>query len=148
MDDVSGLADRSTEFSSFLTVSKKFCYICFYVFRIIFPNKLTWQMTKIFNIFLSVIQLGNMLKILTNKCDRETINYIPSNNFWINRLYFSISNEQKNSFLTIDCRNAATSKYTANADNDFEHFCCYGQKKMIGFILNFWLKQKRKTTKT
>ena len=93
MDDVLGLADRSTEFSSFLTVSKKFGYICFYVFRIVFPNKSTWHMilsqTKIFNIFPSVIQLGNMLKILTNKCDRETINYIPSNNFWTGYIFQS-----------------------------------------------------------
>ena len=41
MDDVSGLADRSNEFSSFLTVSRKFGYICLYVFHIIFPNKST-----------------------------------------------------------------------------------------------------------
>ena len=27
--------------------------------------------TKIFNIFLSSVQLGKMLKLLTNNCDRE-----------------------------------------------------------------------------
>ena len=51
--------------------------------------------TKIFNIFPSSIQLGNILKILTNNCDRETISYIPVRDLWINRLYFSFSNESK-----------------------------------------------------
>ena len=46
--------------------------------------------TKIFNIFPSAIQLGNMSKILTNNCDRETIKYIPKRELWINRLYFEI----------------------------------------------------------
>ena len=82
MDDVSGLADKSNKFSSFLTVYRKFGYSCLYIFHIIFPNRSTRQMilakTKIFNIFPSAIQLGNMLKILTNNCDRDTIKYIPS----------------------------------------------------------------------
>ena len=59
-----------------------------------------------------------MLKILTNNCDREAINYIPSRDLWINRLHFSISNEQKSSCLTIDCRNTGPAKYRTNADND------------------------------
>ena len=44
---------------------------------VIYLTKSIWQMillqTKIFDIFLSSIQLGNMLKVLTNNCDRETI---------------------------------------------------------------------------
>ena len=95
MDDVSGLADKSTEFSSFLMVSKKYDYTCVYIFHIIFPHTFHWQMilsqTKMFNIFLSAIQLGNMSKILTNNCDRETIKYIPKRELWINRLYFEIA---------------------------------------------------------
>ena len=77
MDDVSGLTDKSNEFSSFLTVSRKFDYSCLYIFHIIFPNRSTLQMilaqTKIFNIFPSAIPLRNMLKILTNNCDLEMI---------------------------------------------------------------------------
>ena len=90
MDDISGLPDRSNDFSSFLTISRKFGYICLSVINIIFPNKLTWQIIlsqkKFFSIFSSAIQLSNMLKILTNNCDRETINYIPSKDLWINGL--------------------------------------------------------------
>ena len=74
MDDVSGLADNSTEFSSFSTVSRKYRYTCVYIFHIIFLHMSNRQMilsqAKIFNIFLSASQLGNIPKILTNNCDR------------------------------------------------------------------------------
>ena len=67
MDNVSGLADRSTEFSSFLTVNCRYGYSCVYIFHIVFPHMSNWQMilsqTNIFNIFPSAIQLGNMSKI-------------------------------------------------------------------------------------
>ena len=38
-DDVSGLADKSNNFANFLTVSRKFGYICLYIFHIIYPTK-------------------------------------------------------------------------------------------------------------
>ena len=49
----------------------------------------------IFEFFASSVQLGQMLRILTNICDRETICYISSRDLWINRLYFDISNENR-----------------------------------------------------
>ena len=111
MDDVSGLADKSNGFTNFLTVSRKFGYICLHIFHIIYLTKSIWQMilsqTKIFNIFPSTIQLGNIPKILTNNWDRDTINYIPANTFipshdlWINRFYLSLSNKSKYCCLTI-----------------------------------------------
>ena len=77
MDDVSGLADKSNEFCSFLTVSRKYRYSCIYIFHIVFPQLRNWKMilsqTKIFNIFPSAVQLGNISKLLTNNCDRETL---------------------------------------------------------------------------
>ena len=74
------------ELSSFFAVSKKVGYICVHVFYIIFPNKWTWlkklfvivSQTKIFNIFPSAIQLGTMLKFLTNNSDRETIFHLDT----------------------------------------------------------------------
>ena len=44
MDDVSGLADKSNHFANFLTVNRKFGYICLYIFHIIYPTKSIWQM--------------------------------------------------------------------------------------------------------
>ena len=59
MDDVSGLADKSNNFSNFLKVSQKFGYTCVCICHIIYPTKSIWQMilwqTKIFNIFPSAI---------------------------------------------------------------------------------------------
>ena len=82
MDNVSGLAGKSNDFANLLTVSRKFGYICLYIFHIIYPTKSIWQMilpqTSFFNIFPSTIQLGNILKVLTSSWNRETINYIPA----------------------------------------------------------------------
>ena len=71
---------------------------------------MTLSQTKIFEIFLSPIQLTQMLKILTNNCDRGTINYIPARDLSLNKLYFSISNGSKYSCLTIDCRYSGPAK--------------------------------------
>ena len=133
MDDVSGLAEKSNNFADFLTVSRKFGCICLYIFNIIYPTKSIWQMilsqTKSFNIFPSTIQLGNILKILTNNCDRDTINYIPAKNFWINWLYLSLSNESKYSCLTIDCRKSGPAKHRTETNSNFEQFSYFGQSK-------------------
>ena len=145
MDDVSGLADKSNDFNNFLTVSRKFGYICLYIFHIIYLTKSIWQMilsqTKIFNILPSSVQLGNITKIFKNNCDRETINYIPARDFWINRLYFSLSNESKNSCLTIDCKKSGPTKYRTNADSNFEQLCYYGQNRKDRLFNKFLAKR-------
>ena len=70
MDDVSGLADKSTDFANFLTVSRKFEFTCVYIFHTISPTRNKWQMmlsqTKIFNIFPGSIQASSVIKILTS----------------------------------------------------------------------------------
>ena len=85
--------------------------------------------TKIFNIFPSAIQLGNVLKILTNNCERDTIKYIPSRDLWINCLCFAIANDKKYSCLTIDCTKVGPAKYRTEAENNNENTCYYAQKK-------------------
>ena len=42
MDDVSGIANVSKNFSDFLTVSRKFGYNCVYVFHVIVPSSQIW----------------------------------------------------------------------------------------------------------
>ena len=93
------------------------------------------------NIFPSTIQLGNILKILTNNCDRETINYIPARDLWINRLYLSLSNESKYFCSTIYCRKSDPAKYRTNADGNFEQFCYYGQNKKDRLFNKFLAKR-------
>ena len=55
MDDVSGLADTSSKFASFLTVARKYKYHCLYIFHTIHPEKSIWKtilsQTNILNIF-------------------------------------------------------------------------------------------------
>ena len=56
MDDVSGLADKSEDFSNFLTVSIKHGFSCVYVFHTIYSGRQSWEMrmsqTHIFKFFL------------------------------------------------------------------------------------------------
>ena len=85
--------------------------------------------TKILNIFPSAIQLGNLSKLLTNNCDRETLKYIPKGELWINRLYFEIANRKDYSSLTIDCGKSGPSKYRTEAYNKVQQTCVFSQKK-------------------
>ena len=98
MDDISGLAEKSNEFCSFSTVSRKYRYSCIYIFHIAFPQLRNWQrilsQTKIFNISPPAVQLGNLSKLLSNNCDRETLKYIPKRELWIDKLYFEIANRK------------------------------------------------------
>ena len=126
MDDISGLGDKFNDFANFLTISRKFGYICLYILHIIYPTKSIWQMilsqTKNFNVFPSTIQLGNILKMLISNCDRGTIGCISARDLWINQLYMSLSKESKHAFLTI-------AKYRTSAESNFEKFCYFVQNK-------------------
>ena len=99
MDGVSGIADKSNEFGSFLTVARKFNFTCVYVFHTMYPSKLHWQMiisqTKIFNIFPGSFQISSIARILSANCNRCTFDYISNRDLWLNRLYFEISNSGK-----------------------------------------------------
>ena len=140
MDDVSGLADKSMEFNSFLAVSRKYGYTCVYIFHIIFPHTSNCQMilsqTKIFNIFPSAIQLGSMSKILSNNCDRETIKYKPKHELWINRLYFEIAKKCYWCW-TIDRGKSGLSEYRTEANNNLKQICYFAQKKKDRFFDKF-----------
>ena len=144
MGDVSGLADKSNDFANFLTVNRNFGYICLYIFYIIYLTKSIWQIiwsqSQAFNISPSFIQLVNILKILTNNCDRDTISYIPARDLWINRLYLSLSNKSKYSCLSINCRKSGPAKYRTKANSNFEQFCYYGQIKKDRLFNKFLAK--------
>ena len=61
-DDVSSLADLSSKFANFLTVSKKFAYHCLYIFHAIHPEKAIWRtilsQTNLLNIFPASVPLS------------------------------------------------------------------------------------------
>ena len=106
MDDVSSLADRSNDFISFLGVTRKFKFKGVYVFHIICPSNLNWQMiilqTKIFNIFPRSIKVFSISKILSTKFNRHTFDYITNRSLCLNRLYFQILFFNKKDCLKID----------------------------------------------
>ena len=64
LDDVSGLADNSHKFTSFLTVARKYKYNCVYIFHTIYPEKAIWRtilsQTYIFNIFPTTVSLNSV----------------------------------------------------------------------------------------
>ena len=63
-DDISGLADDSKKFVSFLTVARKYSYNCVYIFHTIYPEKANWRtilsQTNINNIFPATVSLNTM----------------------------------------------------------------------------------------
>ena len=68
LDDLSDLADKSEEFSNYLTVTRKYGFSCVYVFHTIYPGRQSWEMlmsqTHIFNFFPGSIHSSRILKTL------------------------------------------------------------------------------------
>ena len=75
LDDVSGLADKSEEFSNILTVTRKYGFSCLYVFHTIYPGRQSWEMimsqTHIFNFFPGSIHSSRILKTLSLFASRQ-----------------------------------------------------------------------------
>ena len=83
MDDVSGLADLSVKFASFLTVTRKFKYHCLYIFHTVYPEKSIWKtilsQTNLLNIFPASVPISTLKKVLEANCIPKTNRYIPVN---------------------------------------------------------------------
>ena len=108
MDDVSGLADSSSKFVSFLTVARKFKYHCLYIFHLIHPEKSVWKtilsQTNLLNIFPASVPLNTVKKVLESNCIRNSNKYIPVNSLWVTKLFIRLANNQsEKTCLTIDC---------------------------------------------
>ena len=105
LDDVSGLADKSEEFSNFLTVTRKYGFSCLCVFHMIYPDRQSWEMimsqTHIFNFFPGSIHSSRILKTLSLFASRQKKTYIPNQQIWLNRLYFQISNSKEKNVLQL-----------------------------------------------
>ena len=154
MDNVWGLADRSETFANFLTVSRKYGFICVYIFDTLYSARHNWQMifaqTKIFNIFLGSIQPSSVVKISSSFCNRYKYNYIPNRDLWINRPYFDISNSNKKQCLTIDSRDIndlGPAKFRTQADNKEKQICYYNRNKRDK-IFNCFLAVRKQTPTT
>ena len=131
-DDVSGLADKSNKFASFLTVARKYKYNCVYIFHTIYPENTIWKtilsQTNIFNIFPASVSLSSVRRILDNSCVRKSSKYIPRTHFWINRLFIELANKNQKVCLTLDCSNTnrdGPSRFRSNADNPDKQVCYF-----------------------
>ena len=132
LDDVSGLADKSNKFASFLTVARKYKYNCVYIFHTIYPENTIWKtilsQTNIFNIFPASVSLSSVRRILDNSCVRKSSKYIPRTHFWINRLFIELANKSQKVCLTLDCSNTnrdGPSRFRSNADNPDKQVCYF-----------------------
>ena len=105
LDDLSGLTDKSEEFSNYLTVTRKYGFSCLYVFHTIYPGRQSWEMimsqTHIFNFFPGSIHSSRILKTLSLFASRQKNSYIPNQQIWLNRLYFQISNSRGKNALQL-----------------------------------------------
>ena len=136
LDDISGLADKSEEFSNFLTVTRKYGFSCLYVFHTIYPGRQSWEMiisqTHIFNFFPGSIHCSRILKTLLLFASRQKNTYIPNQQVWLKRLYFQISNYKEKKCLTIDTREInelGPGKFRTDAQNDLEETCYFNRNK-------------------
>ena len=134
-DDVSGLADKSNKFASFLTVARKYKYNCVYIFHTIYPENTTWKtilsQTNIFNIFPASVSLSSVRRILDNSCVRKSSKYIPRTHFWINRLFIELANKSQKVCLTLDCSNTnrdGPSRFRSDADNPDKQVCYFNSR--------------------
>ena len=124
MDNISGLADKSDDFSNFLTVSRKYGFSCVYVFHTIYPGRQEWEMimsqTRIFNFFPGSVHSSRILKNLALFASRQKNTYLPNRQVWLNKLYFKISNSKEKNCLTIGAREVnelGPGKFRMSADN-------------------------------
>ena len=131
-DDVSGLADDSKKFGSFLTVARKYNYNCVYAFHTIYTEKSNWKtilsQTNIFNIFPASVPISSVKKILELSCIRKTSKYIPQSSLWISRLFIELANKNDKVCLTLDCSNINTDgpgRFRTKADNPETQFCYF-----------------------
>ena len=148
MDDVSGLTDKSEEFSNFLTVSRKYGFSCLYVFHNIYPGRQSWEMmmsqTHIFNFFPGSIHSSRILKTLSLFASRQKNTYLPNQQIWLNRLYFQISNSKEKKCLTIDTREVnqlGPGKFRTSADNGQEQTCYFNRNKSDSHFNSYTAKR-------
>ena len=135
-DDVSGLADDSKKFASFLTVARKYNYSCIYAFHTIYTEKANWRtilsQTNIFNIFPASVPINSVKKILELGCIRKTNKYIPQASLWISTLFIELANKNYKVCLTLDCSNVnkdGPGRFRTKADNPDTQFCYFNNTR-------------------
>ena len=151
MDDVSGLPDKSEDFSNFLTVPRKYGFTCLYVFHTIYSGRQSWEMimsqTHILNFFPGSIHSSRILRTLSLFASRQKNTYVPNQDIWLKRLYFQISNSKEKKCLTIDTREVnklGPGKFRTSADDGQEQTCYFNQNKSDTHFSSFVARRYKK----
>ena len=147
-DDVSGFADDSKKFVSFLTVACKYSCNCVYIFHTIYPEKSNWRtilsQTNIYNIFPATVSLNNVRKILEGACIRKTSKYISQASLWISRRFIELANRNDKVYLTLDCSNTykdGPGRFRTDADNPDNQLCYFNSVNDEQFYNEFVSKR-------
>ena len=147
LDDISGLADKSAEFSNFFTVTIKYGFSCLYVFHTICPGRQSWEMimsqTHILNFFPGSIHSSRILKTLSLFASRQKNTYILNQQVWLNRLYIQISNSKEKKCLTIGTREInelGPGKFRTDAQNALKQICYFNRNKSDSHFTSFVAK--------
>ena len=151
MDDVSGLADSSSTFASFLTIARNFRYHCLYIFHAIHPEKSVWKtilsQTNLLNIFPASVPLSTVKKVLEANCIRKSNKYIPVNSLWITKLFIQLANnESEKTCLTIDYTGFnpnGPGRFRTDAANPLTQ-TCFSNKADEDSLLNVFVSKRIK----
>ena len=150
-DNISGLADDSKKFVSFLTVAQKYSYNCVYIFHTIYPEKANWRtilsQTNIYDIFPATISLIDVRKILEGACIRKISKYIPQASLWISKLFIKLANRNDKVCLTLDCSNTnkdGPGRFRTDADNP-DNQVCYFNSANDEQVYNEFVSERIKT---
>ena len=146
-DDVSGLADKSEEFSNFLTVTRKYGFSCLYVFHTIYPGRQSWEMIMsqihIFNFFPGSIHSSRISKTLSiSLADRRTLTF-QTNKFGSIDSVFKFLILKKKKSLTIDTREITElgpGKFRTDAQNGLEQVCYLNRNKSDSHFTSYIAK--------
>ena len=141
MDDVSGLAEKSTDFSNFLTISRKYGFSCVYVFHTIYLSRQNWEtlmsQMHIFSFFPSSIHNSKILKTLSLFANRHKNTYLPNRQIWLNKLYYETFNTKEKKCLTIDTRDInefGPGKFRRSAEDGQQQTCYFNKNNSDSYL--------------
>ena len=152
MDDVSGLAGKSTHFSNFLTISRKYGFTCVYVFHTIYPNRQNQEMVMsqihIFNFFPGSIHNSKILKTLSLFANQQKTLIYLRDRFGLINFIMKYLIVKKKKCLTVDTRDInefGPGKFRTSAG---EQQTCYFYKNNSDSYFKSFISQRTQAERT
>ena len=129
LDDVSGLADKSPSFVTFMTVCRKFGYSLLYVFHETVQSSPRWKdilsQTQIFCVFPSALDLviNYLMKLVTRSGSGR--GYVSRQQMWITNLVKALAKKSGYSCFCVDRRPHVfgAARYRSQVENPTVQYC-------------------------